>query len=179
MQTGGGRGGGPVVPGIDGLVAAGVLQRRRDVGRQRCFAEIVQIRLDRFGKFDDALVFVMFFDHGGFDRLVGPLTDGQPGSDFDTLAADDHQPAGLIDRAQQQNFRRAAGGDFLRGQARRDHARLVQNQHVAGIEISGQIAEAAVLDLPGSAVHHQHSRGVARLDGCLGDTFGRQMIVKV
>src|SRR6185369_8498696 len=59
----------------------------------------------------------------------------------------------------------------------RDHAGVVEYQHVARAQEAGQVAHAAILERP-LAAHHQHARRVARAGRPQGDAFGRKIEVE-
>ena len=107
------------------------------------------------------------------------LADFQPRAHANALAAHDHQPARVGKLAQQEDLRRTPGWDLAGGQPGRDNPRLVEHDDVARAQVFRQIAERAVLDGPGSALQHQHARGIAWLGGRLGDSAGRQMVVEI
>ena len=129
-------------------------------------------------------------------RTVPPavLADGQ---DFrDELAVAEHEAragfglfAGLEDDlpirqvqpTQEQELNRAAGACPSRPyQARGDGAGLVDNQHVAGVQVVDHIAEDFILDARRCRGGMTSRRlAVARLDGRLRDQLLRKIIVKI
>ena len=68
-------------------------------------------------------------------------------------------------------------GDFWRaGQAGGDHAGVVVDQQIAGVQQAGQIADMAVHQ---RLAHVQQARGIARPRRFIGDQLGRQLEVKI
>ena len=63
-------------------------------------------------------------------------------------------------------------------QPRRDDARIVADQGVAGFEEFGQVGEASMFPHPAIAPDHQQTGAVARLDRVLGDQLGGQLKIK-
>ncbi len=96
------------------------------------------MRLHRLIEFHHTLIFFAFFDHGGGDggvAVIVTVANGKLCPDANTFAANDDQPAGIVQLSQQQDLRCAAGGHFACRQPCRDHARLIKHHHVAGIQI--------------------------------------------
>src|SRR6266508_5355245 len=73
----------------------------------------------------------------------------------------------------------AATGRFARPEAPGEDTGVVGDQHVAGMEVLGNLAEGAVLERARVAVDDQQARGVARLDGCLRDALMRKVVGEV
>ncbi len=110
----------------------------------------------------------------------------RPGSDLHDRArtypaARPHQrfPRPALTRAQQQDLHTTAGHDPATAKPRRNHARVVQDQHVAGVQILADVAKDAVGEAPGGAVHNQQPGSVARRGRLLGDELGWQRVVEV
>ena len=82
--------------------------------------------------------------------------------------ADERLPAAQVDPLVQRraDFRLAAAAFELRG----DHAGIVEHQHVAAAEQSGEIGDPGIAQPLGP--HHQHPRRIARPRGAQRDAFG-------
>ena len=179
MQPRGRRGGAAVHLGVDGLVARLVFQLFVDIRRQGHLAEAVEHIL-KHALVEEA--------HGA----PAVLADGQ---DFrDELAVAEHEAraglglfAGLEDDlpirqvqpTQEQELNRAAGAFLHAVQARGDDAGLVDDQHIAGVQVVDHIAEDFMLNRAGIAMVDEQAAAVARLDGRLRDQLLRQVIIKI
>ena len=175
VQAGGGGGDGAGFAGVDGLVAVVVagVGLVRDVGRQRRGAVRIQQVQHRAGK-ADVEQFAFAAQHGGVEgvgqaqhhagagRLAGPHV---------------RQGAVGVGDAFDQHFDLAACG-LVAGQARLDHAGVVEHQQVAGAQQPFQVGEAAVMELAG-AVQVQQPAARALGGGRLRDELGRQLVVEV
>ena len=64
-------------------------------------------------------------------------------------------------------------------QACREHATFISYEQIARTQVVRQIAEDGMLKSTSRAMQHQEPRGVARLDGGLGDQFGRKIVVEI
>lgn len=64
-------------------------------------------------------------------------------------------------------------------QARRDHTRIVEHEAIAGFEVTGKVAELAVLPTPFGTVNHEHARGGAVGERLLRNPFRRELKIKV
>ena len=90
---------------------------------------------------------------------------------------------------EQQRLDHAARAGLATDQAGRHHARLVDDEHVARLDVVDDVAEDAVLDgtamLQGRSglgtltVHHQQAAGIARLGGSLSNQFLRKVVIKI
>ena len=90
---------------------------------------------------------------------------------------------------EQQRLDHAARAGFAADQTGWHHARLVDDEHVARLDVVDNIAEDAVLDstamlqrhprLGTLAVHHQQATGIARLCRSLGNQFLRKVVIKI
>ena len=90
---------------------------------------------------------------------------------------------------EQQRLDHAARAGLATDQAGRHHARLVDDKHVARLDIVDNVAEDAVLDgaamlqrrprLGTLAVHYQQATRIARLGGSLGDELFGQVVIKI
>ena len=99
------------------------------------------------------------------------------------------QRVNIFAALEQQRLDHATRAGFATDQAGRHHARLVDDEHIAWLDIVDDIAEDTVLNgtavlqrrsrLGAHAIHHQQAAGVARLGRRLGDELFGQVIVKI
>ena len=99
------------------------------------------------------------------------------------------QRVNILTAPEQQRLDHATRAGFATDQAGRHHARLVDDEHIARLDIVDDVAEDAVLDgaamlqrrsCPGAfAIHHQQAAGVTRLGRSLGNQFLRKVVVKI
>ena len=178
METGCGRGGRPHLPGIHGLVPLLVRQLRLDVGRQGHFPQF----LKDFQK--DARIVKLYYpvsvllnlpDRGG--KLPVPKGDHTsrlhfPAGLYQTL------PAFVPQVPQKQNLYHAAGGAVAQKPGW-EYPGVVHHQAVPGIQIVDNIIKMIVTNRPALAVQHHQTGSVPPLQGCLGDQFLGQIIVKI
>ena len=185
VQSGGWRGSGALVLGVDGLVTAAILQLFVDVGRQGHLAQLVEDFLEYavIHKTDNTAA---DFRHAGHDfTLQQPVAKGAHRAWLEAAARlDQGLPVGGVFAAQQQDLHRHLGAvgicGFLHAQkARGDHLRLVDNQRVAGIEVIQNVVKMLVLTGAVPPVHHHQSGVIAGLHGGLGDELFRQEIIKI
>ena len=90
---------------------------------------------------------------------------------------------------EQQGLDHTARAGLATDQSGRHHARLVDDKHVARLDIVDNVAEDAVFDgaavlqrrprLGTLAVNHQQAARIARLGGSLGDELFRQVVIKI
>ena len=64
-------------------------------------------------------------------------------------------------------------------QSRRDHARIVEHQNIAGLQKIQQVGKLVVLDASGFPLQNQQARAVAARRGLLRDELGRQVEMKI
>jgi hypothetical protein len=81
--------------------------------------------------------------------------------------------------AQQEDLYAAPTGDLAPKKARRDHAAVVADQHIAWTQVLRQVAKATVMESARSPFHHQQSGRIARLHRRLRDAFGGKFVVKL
>lgn len=87
-------------------------------------------------------------------------------------------PCQRIAAAEQEKFHFAAR--FFPGKdARRDDARLIQNQQIPCLEIGLDVSEGLMFQFPGLTMQHKQTRRIARLDGSLRDGRFGEMVVEV
>ncbi len=96
-----------------------------------------------------------------------------------TARADDHFPVCFVQTLEQQEFDRCRRVAALAEQARRNHAGVVEDQAVTGIQEFRQIGKHLVRCLSGAAIEQQQTRLVALFEGVLCNQFFRQEIVKI
>ena len=95
----------------------------------------------------------------------------------------------ILAALEQQRLDHAARARLATDQAGRHHTRLVNDKHIARLDIVDDVAEDAVLNgtavlqrrsrLRALTIHHQQAAGVARLGRSLGDQFLRKVVVKI
>ena len=64
-------------------------------------------------------------------------------------------------------------------QPRRDDARVVQHQHVAGTQIFEQAGKLPMFDFSAFLFQNEQARAVAARGGLLRDEFGRQVEMEI
>ena len=99
------------------------------------------------------------------------------------------QRVNILTALEQQRLDHATRAGFATDQAGRHHTRLVDDEHIARLDIVDDVAEDAVLNgtavlqrlprLGAFAIHHQQAAGVARLGRSLGNQFLRKVVVKI
>ena len=99
------------------------------------------------------------------------------------------QRVNILAALEQQRLDHATRAGLATNQAGRHHARLVDDEHVARLDIVDDVAEDAVLNgaamlqrrscLGALAIHHQQAAGVTRLGRSLGNQFLRKVVVKI
>ena len=63
-------------------------------------------------------------------------------------------------------------------QLRRDHAGIVEHQHIARAQQAGQIAHVMILERLIRPAHHQHPRGITRGRRAQGDALCREVEIE-
>ncbi len=179
VQPGRGRGDGPLVPGINGLIGALVVARIRapDVGRQRHVADGLQHLLEIVRPAEgQAADLIPDFQHLGFQ----PLVEKQPAARRRAFGRLDQAVEYLVPRAlgivQNQGLYLAAAG-FAAQQAPRHHAGVVEHQQIAGAQHLGDIAEAPVPQAALPARQMEQARLVPLRGRLLGDQSRGQLII--
>lgn len=74
-------------------------------------------------------------------------------------------PIGEVETAEEQKLDCAARAFLHAVQARGDDARLVDDEHVAGVEVIDHVAEDFMLDRAGIAMVDEQAAAIARFDG--------------
>ena len=176
VQSGGRRGDGAGMAGIDSLVArlVGGVRSAPDVRRQRDLAVAIEILGERARSVDgEPEEAVVAREHGRrhaagqVDRAAGPRRMARAELEYALVRAE---------HALQQQFDGAAGG-LDRAQSRLDHPRVVEDDEIAGGQETGQVAERAILDRV--AVDMQQAAFRARRRRRLGDERLRQREVEI
>ncbi len=111
-----------------------------------------------------------FLDHRG-GEIIGEADDV---AGFDAACAFDEsapRAAAAVEMQRHLDGRRAARA----GQPRRDDARVVRHQHIAGAQQLRQIADTPVGD---AIAYHEQPSGIARLDRMFGDELARQVEIE-
>jgi hypothetical protein len=80
--------------------------------------------------------------------------------------------------AQEQSFPFAAGAGAFAEQARRQNARVVQDEQVAGVQQIGQFDEVMVMQRTIAAPRNEKPGVIARRAWLLRDEIGRQNVVE-
>ena len=88
-------------------------------------------------------------------------------------------PGVAILLAEKEDLHRPAGLVLGTVQARGEHTRLVDHQHIAGPQIVEHVGEASVVDLAAHPVQDQQPAGVAGLDRVLRDQPARQVVIEI
>ena len=183
VQAGGRRRRRPEGAGVRRLVALGVLQRRRDVRRQRRHAGVVE-QLEhrrRAQALDHPAAVAERLDAAqrplrpqglALEHLLAP----RPAAQERLPALARRRRAGQ--RAEEQHLD-APAGRAVEEAARREDARVVAHQHVALAQQRRQVGEDVVLERAGGAAHHEQARRVARLRRRLRDQLVGQLVVEV
>ena len=165
MQAGRRRGDGAVVAGVDGLVALGVLGLHvalaGDVGRQRRIAQrrdrLVEVgAVQAEGELD--LARLADLGDGGVERAqqadASVVAEADAVADAEPLGGPrEGAPAAFVDALVQVegDLRAVVAPPPLALQRRADHARVVEHERIAGAEQIGQVADEAIVELPGGA----------------------------
>ena len=88
-------------------------------------------------------------------------------------------PGVTVGLAEQQNLAHGAGGHFNTHQAGRQNLRIVDDQHISGVQVFRQVMEDAVFNRIILAVKHHQAGTVTRVSGLLGNQFFGQVIPKI
>ena len=162
---------------INSLVALLILQRCRDIRRQRSFTQTVK------NFFEDTVILKSYHtsaEVGVLDNLAAQFIAEVNLSTNLQLFAGAHQnlPVGCISAGQQKYFNMGAG--ILRAvQARGNNAGIVKHQHIAGLKIIYQIIKMLMLNFTGLFVNNQQARMIARLHRMLSNKLLWQIIIKI
>ena len=178
VKTGRRGGGAAELAGIDGLIALAVVQLRLDVRGKRHFAETVED----------------FQKYAVIKEADTPVSVGQDGLDagaqlvfseenLRTLTqmlsrAAEAFPAVIPEIAEQNQLADAAGGTMTQ-KTGGEHARVVDDQTVAGTQEGRQIIEKAMLKLAGFAVETEKARVVALRNRRLRNQLRRKIVIKI
>ena len=162
---------------INCLIALLILQRCRNIRRQRRFAKTVE------NLFKNA--FILKADNTAaevsvLDNLAAQLVaEVNPCAHLQLLAGThEHLPVRRISARQQENL--YVRTRILRAvQTRRNNARIVEHQHIAGTQIIHKVIEMLVLKLARVLINNQQTRMVTRLHRMLSNQLLRQLIIKI
>ena len=96
------------------------------------------------------------------------------------LARAQHDPP-IVDRIffEQQNLKLSARVRIHAAEAGRDHARVVEDQEIAGVQVLHEVAKPAMLDLTRAAMQNQQPRLVALRRWRLRDQLRRQLKIEI
>jgi len=177
MQTGGRRGHGAGLGGVDGLVAGFVLAvgAVRDVGRQGHAAVAFQEFQARGRGSPSSNTFVPAPPDLGLEGAVGQ--NQSCARAWRLAGAHMRQGAPGLGDAFDQDFDLTAAV-LAAAQPGLDDAGVVEDQQVARAQQAGQVDELPVVQAAG-AVQVQQPAGVAPFGGMLGDQFGGQFVVEL
>lgn len=127
--------------------------------------------------------------HGAARTILNLSTGLQALTRLDQALPDMAQRIHILAALEQQRLDHAARAGLATDQAGRHHARLVDDEHVARLDIVDDVAEDAVLNgtavlqrrsrLGALAINHQQAAGVARLGRSLGNQFLGKVVVKI
>ena len=167
-----GGGDGPRLLRIDGLVALAVLRGRRplDVGRQGCFTDRPEQRLDRFVEAEPEAAARAFLDSGR-----RPAVQRDAGAPVHPPSRTQQAPPFGLRRALDQQDLDPAAGRPTRPESGGNDPGVVDHEQVARIEQVRQVAEGSFRR---GAAHDEQ----ATLTACsrvLGDRFRGQAVVEV
>ena len=188
VEAGGGSGGGAELVGEDGLVALAIVSGivAVDVWGQRHVADAIENSAKVFGGREAESAFAVFggSDDFGFQERRSVVGGGE----VETLAglnlaagADEGGPGeGILRlRADEQHFDVAGVAGAMAMKAGGDHAGIVEDQAVAGVQVIGQVTKEAVFPASFGAMHHEHA-GTSAVGGWgLGDLFRRKVEIEV
>jgi hypothetical protein len=123
---------------------------------------------------------VHFHDRGGNPGGWVIARKNDLGSDAGAFAGAQHHPP-VVGRIffDQQDFKFAAGPGIRAAQPGGNHARLVENEHVARAKKPRQIPELTVFDVAIAAMQDQEPRFIALRRGMLRDQSGRQIKMEI
>ena len=162
---------------INSLIALLILQRCRDIRRQRSFTQTVK------NFFEDTVILKSYHtsaEVGVLDNLAAQfIAKVNLGTNLQFFAgAYQNLPVGCISAGQQKYFNMGTG--ILRAvQARGNNAGIIKHQHVTGLKIIYQVIKMPVLNFPSLFVNHQQTRMVARLHRMLSNKLLWQIIIKI
>jgi hypothetical protein len=198
VESGGRRGDGTVLAGIDGLVAIAVGGRigALDVGREGDVAEALEggIEIRVAVKPDGALAELAPGNNLAFEALIEP--DAFADRQF-AAGMDERLPIAAVrgNAAQQKDFDRAAqvfaelgvvladgeGVDSgaVAEEARGKDAGIVDHQAIAGVQVLREVAENAIFPSARLAVDDEHTGGGAVGEGFLGNAFFGQVVIEI
>jgi len=116
---------------------------------------------------------------GAGGRLEPPVPEHQAGALAHAAARPDQRlPHGAAVRAQQEQFDRPPVGPSA-AEARRDHARVVEHEHVARAQELRQVAKRSVRYRPIRAAQHEQPRAVPGGGRRLRDPVPGQGVVEL
>ena len=171
--------GASVVLSVDRLIAVPVLQLVGDVGRKRHLSQLIQDLLEDpvVAELDKAVSFLRLSDDG---PLQEPAAEAHHSAGA-ALLSRLHQglPNVVLLPREKQHLDLRAGALFLADQPGGDDLCVVDDEAVPFPEISLNVPEGPVLDLPGLPVQDHQPRGSAVLQRILRDQLLRQFIIKL
>ena len=166
-----------VLLGVHRLIALGVCKFFMDIGRQRHCSHAREDVLKRtvIHKFDDTFPRIGDRQHPEGEFFVDDEVRAGAALSAGTY---EHLPPGQIKAFQEQHLHCAAMLG-MRIDARRQHPRAVDDEHVPRLQIVDNVAEDFVFELPRVAVIDKQTGAVARLGWRLRDEFFGQIVIKI
>ena len=162
---------------INSLITLLILQRCRDIRRQRSFTQTIK------NFFENTVILKAYYasaEIGVLDNLAAQfIAEVNLGTNLQLFAgAYQNLPVGCISAGQQKYLNMGTG--ILRAvQTRRNNAGIVKHQHIAGLKIIYQIIKMLMLNFTGLFVNNQQARMVARLHRMLSNKLLWQIIIKI
>jgi hypothetical protein len=128
------------------------------------------------------MAFIVFVKHRGMHAawLAMRIPEDDLRSCARPFARAQHDPP-IVDRIlfEQQNLKLSARVRIDAAEAGRDHARVVEDQQIAGLQVLREVTEPAMLDLTREAMQHEQARLVALRHRRLRDQLERQRKIEI
>ena len=96
-----------------------------------------------------------------------------------TRAIEHQTPRRVVDRVEKEPLHATAGACPPPEETGGDHRRVVEHEHVAGLDVLREIAHPTVLERTFVPSHHEQTGVIARLGRPHGDQAGRQVVVEL
>ncbi len=193
MEAGGGSGDSRAAGGVNGLVTltVGELVFAADIGRERNVSQAFDggAGVARGGIEAEAAQAVHSAGQNSGDEFAIGEADALAGADF---AAGTNQsfPDGWLEFAEEKDFDgrrkqlrggagRRGGGQAASEEAGGKDACIIEDHELIAAKERGKIAEAAIVEFAGGQIEEQEARGIARIQGTLGDGMGREVVIEI
>ena len=167
---------------VDGLVALAVLRGRRgesaDVRRQRRLAVPIEQVLDRAAERLDDAETVRLDAHDAQARLRRGADDELDAGAAPAAGPHERAPASPFEGRREQELDRSPAG-VPRQDARRDDARVVDDEAVTRPQEIRKLGEHVVFERRARAVDHEEPRRAAHWARRLGDQLRREIVVEL